>query len=94
MTRGEEQALATIKEHFPNVEPYEMVKKLGEKLVELAMAVQSGLEDDVKEEIGDCAYILLHLLSKCENQGLITEIVKASEKLERRVASGHYKAIR
>lgn len=93
MTNGENQALTALNRILPNATPEKMVKKLGEELVELAIAVERKNEKEIREEIGDCAFILLHILSKydSEKEGLINRILSAANKMETRFADGYYK---
>ncbi len=92
MTNGENQALATLKRWLPNVTEEQIVKKLGEEVAELALAVGKGDKQNIKEEIGDCVFILFHLLNRThpDNTGIVTSIVTASEKLETKMYNGHY----
>jgi phosphoribosyl-ATP pyrophosphohydrolase len=90
MTNGENQAMAVINKYVPKgVTTEMMVKKLGEELVELAIAIERKDERNIREEIGDCAFILLHILSKhdADNEGIINRIVSAAQKMETRITS-------
>lgn len=90
MKAEERKALEIANKYLPNILTERMIKKLGEEVTELAMAVGANDQHGIIEEIGDCAYILSHMLSKYSDKGLIVAIVKASEKLERRANSGYY----
>ena len=90
MKSEEQKALNIANKHLPNTLTERMVQKLGEEVMELAMAVGANDHYGVIEEIGDCAYILSHLLSKYSDKGLIVAIVRASKKLETRVNTGYY----
>lgn len=90
MTRGEIDSLELLKRHFPNADRISMLKKLGEEITELSMAIANGDEKNIKEEVGDMAFILLHILSTTETSGIITEIVIAADKLQRRIDEGYY----
>lgn len=92
MTNGENQALSVANKFLPDITEEQMIKKLGEEIIELAIAIERKDEINIREEIGDCAYILLHILSKHDknNEGIVNRIVCASEKLATRMSSGYY----
>jgi len=85
MTNGEHQALAVFEKYVGNIPLTDKMKKLGEEIIELAIAI--GLKDNknIKEEIGDCAAILLHIAYKLDpKRGLTEYILDASDKMEKR----------
>ncbi len=88
MTNGEKQAIAIANLYFPNITDEQQVKKLGEELVELAIAIERKDDVNIYEELGDCAYILLHILSRCKHEfakdGLVNAILAAANKVEYR----------
>lgn len=61
------------------------VKWLGEEVVELAMAIGADDTENIKEEIGDCVYLLLHLAyQKFGTVGFDSYLKTAMEKMIRR----------
>lgn len=86
MTGGEHQALVIANKYKGHVSDEEKVKHLATEVIELARALEKGDEENIREEIGDCAFLLLHLLDRHDPKkiGIITAIVKASDKMERR----------
>ena len=86
---GEKEILGVCEKYFYMNTPVTMVKKLGEELVELAMAIQEDNVEHIHEEIGDCAAILVHILSKFpkkygDNASLDYLLFMTSLKLEHR----------
>lgn len=95
MTVGEENALRAIEKVWPYTTDEKRMKKLGEEIIELAMALQKGDEKHIREEIGDVAFVLIHILSKYDSQklGIIHYITMAQIKMEQRLQDGYYKHI-
>lgn len=62
------------------------IQKLGEEMMELAMAVAEGDSAHTEEELGDCLYILLHLASGINPKRSINSYLKeaAVKMVERR----------
>lgn len=91
MTNGEEMALATAEKYVSSLSDSDKVKKLAEEVLELAIALDKNDEVNIREEIGDCAFILSHILSRHDTKnggGIITQILIASGKMETRASRG------
>ena len=86
MTNGEEIALKTANKYKGLVTTEEKIKWLATEVVEVAMAFQSGDEQHLLEELGDCAFLLSHIISRYDKdkKGIIHFISLAGEKVERR----------
>lgn len=54
------------------------IQKLGEEMMELAMAVQEGNAPHIEEELGDCLYILLHVGSRVNKKKSIMDYIHAA----------------
>lgn len=91
MTQIEREALDILNKYLPNVTEEQMIKKLGEELVELSMAIGKNDRVNVLEETGDCLFILFHILSKYKNDASLGySLSMAAQKLETRIKNGHY----
>lgn len=88
MKNGEEQALSVAKKYVDEITEEEKVKHLATEVVELGMAIAKGDKKNIAEEIGDCAFLLLHIASKNGESGLTNPILRASRKMESRFGSG------
>ena len=86
MTYGEEQALLVANQYKGDISTDAKLKWLAGEVVELSIAIANGDKKNVIEEIGDCAFLLSHILQRYDDDdlGIITTIVKASLKMERR----------
>ncbi len=89
MTHGEIEALKIADKYKGKLSDIDKVKKLGEELVELAIAIQENNDENIQEEIGDCVFLLLHILSRHNkskhsniNLGLVDVVLRASDKME------------
>lgn len=80
MTTGEKAAIQIADEYVGHINLVEKVKYLGTEYAELCMAIQEGNVQHIEEEIGDIAYILLHVASKYD-RGLAELIDRAAEKM-------------
>ncbi len=66
------------------------IKWLGEEFGELAMAIGANDTENIKEEIGDCVYLLLHIAyKKFGTVGFDSYLKSAMEKMLRRKAQNH-----
>ncbi len=92
MTIGEQNALNAVEKVFPYTTDEKRMKKLSEEVIELAMALQEGNEQKIKDEIGDVAFVLIHILSRYDKEklGIIHRITVAQTKMEQRVQDGYY----
>lgn len=91
MTPNEREARDILDKYLPNVTEEQMVKKLGEELVELSMAIGKNDRVNILEETGDCLFILFHILCKYKTDASLgNSIVLAAQKLERRFKNGYY----
>ncbi len=86
MTAEEEKALAIANKYKGNITTEDKIKWLATEVVEVAMAFQSGSEKHTLEELGDCAFLISHIISRYdkENLGIIHYISEASEKMVKR----------
>lgn len=85
MTNGENQSIAVFEKYVGNISDERKVCKLGEELVELGIAIAKKDSENIEEEIGDCAAILLHIAYKHNpTQSLTWYIIQAAEKMENR----------
>ncbi len=86
MTNGEEIALKTANKYKGNITTEDQIKWLATEVVEVAMAFQSGDEKHLLEELGDCAFLLSHIISKfdTDKKGIIHFISLAGDKMEMR----------
>lgn len=86
MTNGESQALVVAGKYKGHVTTEDKIKWLATEVVEVAMAFQSGDEKHLLEELGDCAFLLSHIISRYDKdkKGIIHFISVAAEKMERR----------
>lgn len=86
MTNGESQALMVANKYKGHITTEDKIKWLATEVVEVAMALQSGDEKHLLEELGDCAFLLSHIISRYDKDkmGIIHFISTASEKMERR----------
>ena len=86
MTRGENIALIIAEKYKGHLSDQDKVKHLAGEVTELARALESGNADKIFEEIGDCAFLLSHILSRHSKKkfGIIHCITIASQKMERR----------
>jgi NTP pyrophosphatase (non-canonical NTP hydrolase) len=64
MTKQETRAVAIANEYVGEKSSIKRMHKLGEEVLELAMAIQSGDKRHIDEELGDVLYILLHVASR------------------------------
>lgn len=91
MTDIEINALIIANKYLPNINIEKMIKKLGEEVAELALGIGKDDKININEEIGDCAYILLHILSKTNpDKSLLDCIKEASLKMDYRFNTGYY----
>lgn len=93
MTNGEEQALAIADKYKGNITTEEKIKWLATEVVEVGMAFQSENEEHLLEELGDCAFLLSHIISRYDKRklGIIHYITLASEKMVRRNTKPEWK---
>jgi len=86
MTNGESTALIVADKYKGQVTTEDKIKWLATEVVEVAMAFQSGDEKHLLEELGDCAFLLSHIISRYDKdkKGIIHFISTASEKMERK----------
>jgi NTP pyrophosphatase (non-canonical NTP hydrolase) len=86
MTNGEKQALAIAEKYKSNVSDEQKVKHLATEVMELGYALVKDNKANILEEIGDCAFLLLHILSQHNpsKTSLSNLCVMASEKMELR----------
>lgn len=85
MTRGENIALKIADKYKGHLTDQDRVKHLAGEVTELARAIESENIDDILDEIGDCAFLLSHILSRYDKKyGIIRRITEASEKMEKR----------
>ena len=86
MTNGENQALLIANKYNEEITNEEMVKHLATEVVELAIALEKGDKANIKEEVGDCLFLLLHIISRHDElkESLSSLCVMASEKMEMR----------
>lgn len=86
MTYGEEQALMIADKYKGKVTTEDKIKWLATEVVEVAMAFQSGDEKHLLEELGDCAFLLSHIISRYDKDklGIIHYISVASDKMQKR----------
>lgn len=91
MTYGEEQALRIANKYKGLVTTEDKIKWLATEVVEVAMAFQSGDEQHMLDELGDCAFLLSHIISRYdkEGKGIIHFISLAAEKMEMRNKSAN-----
>jgi len=82
-THGENQAIAVAEKYRGDVSDQDRVKWLAGEVTELARAIENNDQQNIQEEIADCAYILCHLLSRHDpqEQSIVQLIVWASEKM-------------
>lgn len=64
MTNEELIILETFEYYKGFITVEKMVQKLGEEVMELAMGIAAKDDKNIKEEIGDCLGILLHIAYK------------------------------
>ncbi len=86
MTTGEESALKIANKYKSSVSTEDKIKWLATEVVEVGMAFQSGDEEHILEELGDCAFLLSHIISRYDKDklGIIHYISVASEKMAMR----------
>jgi len=86
MPFGEYRALTIARRHKGHVSVEKKMKWLAGEMAELSMAIAQGDAEAIKEEIGDCAFILSHILSMYDEGrwGIVKAIVDASDKMESR----------
>lgn len=85
MTNGEHQALAVFEKYKKHISTQEKLKKLAEEVNELTWAFSKDDKENINEEIGDCAAIILHLAYRHnDTKTLINYILEAAEKIEQR----------
>jgi len=85
MTNGENQSISVFEKYVGNISQLKKVCKLGEELAELAIAIANNDYENIEEEIGDCAAILLHIAYKQNPKNSLTwYIMQAAEKMENR----------
>ena len=86
MTNGEYQAIAIADKYYSKVTDHQQIKHLATEVVELQQAISNKDEKNIEEEIGDCLYILLHILSRHNphKKSMTTLALNASDKLEMR----------
>lgn len=82
MTYGEKYALNTANRFKGNVTTEEKIKWLATEVVEVGMAFTTGNEKEILEELGDCAFLLSHIISRYDKdkKGIIHYISLAAEK--------------
>jgi NTP pyrophosphatase (non-canonical NTP hydrolase) len=64
MNDKEKRLVAVADKYVGDITTAKKIQKLGEEMMELAMAVQEGEPKHIEEELGDCMYILLHIASR------------------------------
>lgn len=86
MTNGEHQAVATANRYKGDISDEDKVKHLATEVIELGYALAHEDETNIREEIGDCLYLLLHILSRHnpEKFSMTTMVLLASDKMERK----------
>ncbi len=84
MTNLEKEALKIANKYRGNVTEQDRVKWLAGEVTELARAIDAGNINDIRDEIGDCAFLLLHISSRYTKLGLAYLIGKAAIKMENR----------
>ena len=79
-------ALATANKYKGKITTEDKIKWLSTEVVEVAMAFQSGDENHLLEELGDCAFLISHIISRYDKdqKGIIHFISLAAEKMETR----------
>lgn len=60
------------------------IQKLGEEVVELAMGIALEDQENIEEELGDCLFILIHLMRRLTDYSTEELLEKASSKMVRR----------
>jgi len=81
MTRKETEALIVANKYTNQHNLVSKVKWLGTELVELAIGIANNDKENVQEEIGDMAFILLHISSYYGDKGLEALLHEAVKKV-------------
>lgn len=89
MTHEENIAIKIAEKYKGHLSDKDMIKQLAVEVIELASVLESGTSYDIFEEIGDCALLLSHILSRHnkKNLDIIHCITIASGKMKRRFES-------
>jgi NTP pyrophosphatase (non-canonical NTP hydrolase) len=85
----EKQAIKIADKYVDNISTEDKIKWLSTEIVEVAMAFQSGDNNHLLEELGDCAFLISHIISRYENSGIINQISKAANKMKLRYEKKH-----
>ncbi len=85
MTEIETKAIAIANKYVGQFSLEQKIKKLGEEVVELTLGIARGDMDNIKEELGDCFFLLLHIATTTiGSEGCDYYIQLAAEKMEYR----------
>lgn len=53
------------------------------------MAFKPGNDNNLLEELGDCAFLLSHIISRYDEKGIVNQISKAANKMKLRYEKKH-----
>lgn len=84
---NEERASLLIAEKFKgHITTEEKIKWLATEVIEVGMAFQSGKTAHLLEELGDCAFLISHIISRYDHEqnGILHYISEASVKMKKR----------
>ena len=83
MTNIEVHAIIIADRYKGDISDEKKLHKLGEEMMELAVAFGKNDKENINEEIGDVAFVLLHFAKRMNpNKSLLQYIEEAAEKME------------
>lgn len=82
---NENEAILIADKFTGNISTEEKIKWLATEVVEVGMAYSANEDPErILEELGDCAYLLSHIISRYSALGIEHFISKAAEKMQTR----------
>lgn len=81
---SEAEAIMIADRFKGDVSTEDKIKWLATEVVEVGMAYQAEDEEHLLEELGDCAFLISHILSRYSDKGIIHFITEAAEKMKER----------
>lgn len=85
----EKQALKIAEKYVGEISTECKIKWLSTEVIEVAMAFQSGNGKNLLEELGDCAFLISHIISRFDDKGIVNQISKAADKMKLRYEKKH-----
>lgn len=78
MSKLQKRAVDIADKYVGDITTAKKMQKLGEEIMELAMAIAEGEPKHIDEELGDCLYILLHVASRNNKKKNMDDYIRAA----------------